>query len=192
MDVLILKKEEKEKIVIKLAMEGKTIRDIAKAAHISPKDIGTIIRKYNGEESEYQNKTPSITSKAFQMFKEGKNRVDVAIALNLETFEIISLFHDYLKLSNLDSLVTTYDYLDNDLPIFLDLFVMMRDEGIITQAAIAMLVNSAGKLARLEEESLKLCDQVGRLNDKKAEIKEEIDQATSLLRYLRDECSKLQ
>jgi len=80
---VILKKEEKEQLVIKLAMGGKTTREIAKMVHISLGDIGTIIRKFNGEEPEYQNKSPSVTSKAFQMFKEGKNRVDVAIALNL-------------------------------------------------------------------------------------------------------------
>lgn len=192
MDVLLLKKEEKGKLVVKLAMDGKTTREIAKMVHISLGDIGTIIRKYNGEEAEYQNKTPSVTSKAFQMFKEGKNRVDVAIALNLESYEAINVFHEYLKLSNSDKLVTVYDYLGSHLSMFLDLFDRMKDEGILTQPAIARFVQSAQKLAKLEEESLKLCDQIGRLNDKKTEIKEDIERASSLLRYLRDECSKLQ
>ena len=80
---MILKKEEKEALVIRLALDGKNTRAIAKTAHVSLKDIGTIIRKYNGEEYEYQNRSPLVTSKAFQMFKEGKSRVDVAIALNL-------------------------------------------------------------------------------------------------------------
>ncbi|CAN5870900.1 hypothetical protein BH23THE1_BH23THE1_27560 [soil metagenome] len=192
MDALILKKEEKERLVIKLAMEGLTTRNIAKVAHVSLKDIGSIIRRYNGEDIEYQNKALSVTSKAFQVFKGGKSLVDVANALNLESFDVQSLFRDYLELSNLDSLVTTYDYLGNNLPIFLDLFDKMKDEGILTQPAIAIFVQSGVKLARLEEESLKLCGQIGRLNDKKAEIKEEIERATSLLRYLRDKCSKLQ
>jgi hypothetical protein len=39
-------------------------------------------------------------------------------------------------MSNLDTLVTTSDYLGNNLPIFLDLFVMMRNEGIVTQSAL--------------------------------------------------------
>ena len=119
---VILNKEEKEQLIIKLAMEGFSTREIARLARASFKIIDTIIRKYNGEEIEYQNKTPSITSKAFQMFKDDKNRVDIAIALNLESYEVISRFHDYLKLSNLDNIVTTYDYLGNSLPTFLDLF----------------------------------------------------------------------
>ncbi len=191
MDVLLLKKEEKEELVIKLAMEGKPTRTIAQVAHVSLKDIGSIIRRYNGEEIEYQNKSSSVTSKAFQMFKEGKNRVDVAIALNLEYYEIAELFRDYLRLSSLDRLVTTYQYLGDNLPSFLDLFDMMMEEGIVTQPAIARFVHSAGKLAGLEEECLDVCGQIGRLNDKKIELEREVESVTSLLRYLQAECSKL-
>ena len=126
------------------------------------------------------------------MFKDGKNRVDIAIALNLESYDVISLFHDYLKLSNLDNQVTTYDYLGNSLPTFLDLFDNMRKEGIVTQPAIARLVQSTGRLARLEEESLKICEQIRRLSDKKTEIKNDIESTTSLLHYLQAKCSKLQ
>ncbi len=156
------------------------------------KDIGTIIRKFTGEETEYQNKSSSVTSKAFQIFKEGKSRVDVAIAPNFESYETIHVFHDYLQLLNLDRLVTTHQYLGNNLPIFLDLFVVMRNEGIVTQPAIARLVQSVGKLTRLEEESLKLCEQIGRLSDKKTEIEKDIERASLLLHYLRVECSRLQ
>lgn len=126
------------------------------------------------------------------MFKDGKNRVDVAIALNVKAYEAISLFHDYLKLARLDILVAAYDYLGDDLSIFLDLFDTMRKEGIVTQSAIARFVQSAGELVRLEDESLKICDQIGRLRDKRSEIENEIEKASSLLSYLRDECSRLQ
>lgn len=187
---MILKKEEKERLVLKLAMENKNYRTISKIAHISFVDIGKIIRKYSGD-GEYQNKSPSVTSKVFQMFKDGKNRVDVAIALNLEAYETVSLFHDYMKLSHLDDLVDAYDYLGDDLPMFLDLFCNMKDDGIVTQPAVARFVQSAGKLSRLEEESLELCEQIGRLKEMKTEIENDIEKATSLLCYLRDECSKL-
>ena len=70
-------------MVIQLASRGKTTREIAQTVHVSLLDIGKIIRRFTGEESEYQNKDLSITSKAFQMFKENKSRIDVAISLNL-------------------------------------------------------------------------------------------------------------
>ncbi len=60
-----------------------------------------------------------------------------------------------------------------------------------SQPAIARFVQSAEKLARLEEESLKVYGQIGRLNDK-FELEREVESVTSLLRYLRSECSKLQ
>ena len=74
------------------------LRQIAQIAHVSLLDIGNIIRRFTGEEQEYQNKFPSITSRAFQMFKEDKSRVDVAIALNLEADDVVTLYEDYLKL----------------------------------------------------------------------------------------------
>ncbi len=134
-------------------MEVKSTKTMAKLPHVPLKDIETIIRNYNGEETEYQNKTLSVTSKDFQMFKEGKSRVDVAIELDIESYEAISVFHDYLQLINLDRLVTTYQYLGNNLSRFLKLFDMMKEKGIVTQPAMARFVQSTEKLARLEEES---------------------------------------
>ena len=126
------------------------------------------------------------------MFKDNKNRVDVAIALNLESFDVMSLFRDYLELSNLDRFITTYDYLGNNLSIFLDLFDNMGEEGILSQRAMAQFVQSARNLARLEEECLDVCGQIGRLNDKKVEVEKGFETATSLLRYLRGKYFKLQ
>ncbi len=71
---MILIKEEKEQLVLKLALENKNYRTIGKIAHISLKDIGRINRKFNSEGIEYKNKTPSVTSKAFQMFNDGNSR----------------------------------------------------------------------------------------------------------------------
>jgi hypothetical protein len=67
---LILTRQVKEELVIKLAKEGGTIREIAKAARISLLDIEKIIRRFMGKETEYHIKSSSVTSRAFQMFKE--------------------------------------------------------------------------------------------------------------------------
>jgi intein-encoded DNA endonuclease-like protein len=47
---LLLSRKEKEKMVIRLAKEGKTTREIAKVVHMSLKDIGKILRKITGDE----------------------------------------------------------------------------------------------------------------------------------------------
>lgn len=176
-NMVILNKEQKEQLVLKLAMENKNYRTIAKIAHISPKAIATIIRKYNGEETEYQNKSPSVTSKAFQMFKENKSRVDVAIALNLEADYVVTLFEDYMHLLNLDKLMNIYKELGDDIYLLDHLFHEMRWEGIATKNKIARFTEMAGRLTRLDEEELKICEQIGRLNSKKFELEREIEEA---------------
>jgi transposase len=61
--MLLLSRTEKEKIVIELAQEGKTTREIAKAVHISLKDIGKIIRKITGEEESLAEKEKEVEKK---------------------------------------------------------------------------------------------------------------------------------
>jgi cytidylate kinase len=49
---VVLNKQEKEKLVIRLHREGKTFREIAHIGHLSFTDIGKIIRKINGQKDE--------------------------------------------------------------------------------------------------------------------------------------------
>jgi len=181
LDVVILTRKEKEQLVIKLASEGKTTKKIAQIAHVSLMDIGKIIRRFTGEETEYQTKSPSITSRAFQMFKDNKSRLDVAIALNLETDHVVTLFDDYMRLLNLDTLMTIYGELGNGIYLLDYLFFHMKYEGIATKQVISRFVEMAGRLTRLDEEELKLCEEIGKLNSKKFELEKEIEDAINEL-----------
>ncbi len=49
------------------------------------------------------------------MFKENKSRVEVAIALNLEADDVVTLYEDYLKLLNFDRLISIYKDLGDDI-----------------------------------------------------------------------------
>ncbi len=171
-------------MVFQLASQGRTTREIAKAAHISPKDIGTIIRKFTGEDTDYQTKPRSLTSKAFQMFKQNKSRVDVAIALNLESDHAVTLFEDYLQLLNRDKLMAIYEDLGNGIYLLDYLFHHMKYEGIVTKDAISRFTEMAGRLTRLDEEELKLCEQIGKLNSKKFELEREIEESIKELYVL--------
>ena len=175
--MVILTRKEKEHLVIKMASEGKTTRQIAQTAQVSPKDIGIIIRKFTGEEPEYQNKSPSITSRAFQMFKENKSRVEVAIALNLEADDVVILYEDYLMLLNFDKLITIYKDLGDDIYLLDYLFHHMKCEDIDTKNKNTRFTEMAGRLTRLDEEELKICEEIGKLNSKKLELEREIDKA---------------
>jgi len=67
---VLISRKEKEKLVMQLAHEGKTPREIAKQVHISLRDIGTIIHKETGED-EFVSKEKQ---KADELKKEGKNK----------------------------------------------------------------------------------------------------------------------
>src|SRR6476659_3110839 len=117
---MLISRKEKEKLVIQLAHEGKTTREIAKHVHISLRDIGTIIRKETGDdelattekqkvdefkkEKEKQERLKFLSpyAKSFQMFKDRKPLEDVAIELDLDTDTVLFYYKDYLGLLKMD------------------------------------------------------------------------------------------
>jgi hypothetical protein len=148
---LLLSKKEKEKIVIQLANEGKTIREIAKIVHMSLRDICKIINKETGDEDpsqqeiekEKQNKWKSLSpyARAFQMFKDKKILADVAIELDIKSSAVLDIYSDYLMLTRMSILVKVYDELKNDFPLFLHLFRRIKKEGLNRQNITELLQN---------------------------------------------------
>ena len=53
----------------------------------------------------------------------------------------------------------------------------MKWEGIATKNKISRFVEMAGRITRLDEEELKICEQIGKLNSKKFELEREIEEA---------------
>jgi hypothetical protein len=90
-------REEREVCVIELYKQGKTIREIAQEVHMSFGGIGAIIRKLAGEENnnkeevEQQKVEQSKETQAFKLFLEGKNSVEVVIALDIKAQEAETL-----------------------------------------------------------------------------------------------------
>src|SRR3954462_1419494 len=139
---LLLSRKEKEKIVIQLAQEGKTTREIAKQVHISLRDIGSIIHKesdnkYNSQEEkdkqleiEKQKKFKSLSpyARSFQMFKDKKSLSDVAIELDIKSNAVLDYYNDYLMLTRMNALVKIYKELEKDFPLFLHLFNRIKKE----------------------------------------------------------------
>ena len=105
-----MNKFEKEKRVIELHLEGKTIRDIAKEIHMGFNDIGRRIKTYEKQQaakalkekpkSDSSNikKKPSKSSQAFKLFREGKKPTDVAIDLEIPARKAVKLWSQFLKL----------------------------------------------------------------------------------------------
>ncbi len=148
---MLLTRNEKEKLVLKLAEEGKTTRDIAKEVHISLKDIGKIIRKAAGDfqgedekkekEKEKRQKSLSPYARAFQMFKDKNSLADVAIELDIKTDVVLNYHADYLRLVRMDGLVKIYNELKNDFPLFFHLYRRIKKEGLIKEDIIELVEN---------------------------------------------------
>src|SRR4051794_16546425 len=163
---LLLSRKEKEQLVIKLAQEGKTTREIAKQVHISLRDIGKIQHKLTGDgelfereqqkqdaEKEKQKKFKSLSpyARAFQMFKDKKILADVAIELDIKSNAVLDYHRDYLMLTRMSILVKVYDELKNDFPLFLHLYNRIKKEGLYRQDITELLQNH-NKLMDLNEQ----------------------------------------
>ena len=107
---ILLNKFEKEKRVIELHLEGKTIREISKEIHMSFRDISNIIKEYNKKikpdyKTENNNNSQirklSKCSQAYQLFLDENNPVKVAIDLNIDYTEIRKYWTEFLRLRNM-------------------------------------------------------------------------------------------
>ena len=78
---MVLISKQREKLVLNLYKECKTIRKVAKEAKMSFRDIGYILKEAGKQEEE--TKMQSISSQAYKLFSEGKTVLQVAIALSL-------------------------------------------------------------------------------------------------------------
>jgi transposase len=87
---LTISEERKERIIDLYYNQGKTTREIAKIESISIRDISAI-RKEEEEARRQKNKDQEQSSKAYKLFSEGKQPVEVAIALNLREPEATTL-----------------------------------------------------------------------------------------------------
>ena len=173
---LILTRQQKELLVIKLAHEGKSTRQIAEAVHISPKDIGTILRRYNGEGERAAEKSMSTNSKAFKLLKENKSLVDVAITLNIDAWEVLDRFNEYLQLTSKDKLMTIYREMDdNDLQLLECLYKELKMHGLNNKNDISNIIQQGEKLKNLDNDINEIANIIGRLNFTKVQLERDVD-----------------
>jgi hypothetical protein len=128
MSEIHLNKFEKEKRVIELHLEGKTIRDIAKEAHMAFRDIGRKIKEYEKHQaaaalkekpkrdSSHIKKKPSKSSQAFKPFREGKKLTDVAIELDIAPEKAVKLWSQFLKLERMHDAYDFYQVFQFEIP----------------------------------------------------------------------------
>jgi hypothetical protein len=105
-----IKQTREEQLVIRLHQEGKTIREIASAAHLSFGDIGTITRRADGHDKAGDIETKGLNDKSpdtkvLWLFANGKKPIDVAIELDLSASEMHEMQEEFWALNQLHELV---------------------------------------------------------------------------------------
>ncbi len=95
----------KEKLVMKLLEENKNFQEIAKEAHVSFTFISVVKKRMLGEVV-IGTKRLSIPSQALKLFSEGKSLIEVTITLDRPISETRGYYNDFLRLKNMDYLVS--------------------------------------------------------------------------------------
>ena len=171
---VVLNKQEKEKLVLRLHQEGKTIRQISHEAHVSFTDIGKIIRKINGfannEIPPDEMRRKSKATQAMNLFLHGKRPVEVAIELDLSASEIEEMQQEFWVLNGIGELALVYLEIKNHLDLFLNLFHIMKKNNLINPADIKTILKYAVDLPSLENKFRNLANTVLDLEIKKKEL----------------------
>jgi hypothetical protein len=128
---MVLTKKQKKELVIKLYEEGKTTREIAKIVKVSLRDIGIILREYNKEPAPKPPK--SDHAQAFQLFSNGKNLIQVSIALDLPFDQIRQYFIEYLELKGMFDFVNVLKNYPSFIRFFVQIAEKMKYEGLFKE-----------------------------------------------------------
>ena len=90
--------------------------------------------------------------------------VDIAINLDIETDEVLGMYSDYLRLLNLQKLMTIYKEIGDDIYLLEHLYRDLKTEGPCNKQDIFNIVQMEGKLKGLNCELYEAADDIGRLN----------------------------
>ena len=173
-EILLLNKFEKEKRVIELYLQDKTIREIAKEVHMSFRDISNIIKRYNRKIRAQQNKNKednnqngqikkiSLSSQAFKLFKEGKKPIDVKCELDIPFEKIRKFWSQYLKLTRMYECYEFYKLFAHEMPSLLSIANFIKRNNV-SGKDIANVLRTANDVINLNKIISSLKTEIERL-----------------------------
>jgi hypothetical protein len=139
-----IKEEEKRRIIDLHFNQGKTIREVCRIMGKSSHDITPVTKEHrmrlaqiyalaNGKQSEFVQREqdrviPNV--KAYQLFDEGKNPLDVTAELNLPGPQVQQFYVEYLNMRRMHKLVTIYQEIQDSIGYFLKLFRLGKEKGV--------------------------------------------------------------
>jgi len=145
--------------------QNKTYRQIAKEARICPRDIKKILDK---DVQGVQGELPmSVSSKAYQLFNDGKSPLEVAIALNLREPHVANLYKECWNLKQLFDLNQMYLENKGNIAPLVKLYRLIKAAGIDAQRAARLLAIANNDLPSLENRYNNLKEEENSLEEQK-------------------------
>src|ERR671910_784579 len=179
--------EEKRRIIDLHFNQGKTIREVSRIMGKSSHDITPVTKEHriqlaqnyamaNGEQSDVvqheQDKViPNV--KAYKLFDEGKNPLEVAAELNLPGPQVRQFYIEYLSMMRMHKLVTIYQEIQDSMSYFLKLFRLGREKGV-TPEQIMKLVQMADSIHKLQDKLQRLQSEVLDISRSKTVAKDQL------------------
>jgi transposase len=205
----IMTRQERERLVLDLYNQGNTIREIAKQARMSFRDIGVILNRIIEENTEAKgqqvNNTDteknreqqlSLSTQAYQLFLN-KTPIEAAIELNLRELEATEFYKEYSKLKQLYNLNMVYEEIKDDIEYFVKLYKSSKAKRMGVQQVIDVLAIADNDLPAIEEQFKRLRNDVSMLQSQKCiskrnlcQLNNQIALTTRLLNYLRISCER--
>ena len=172
MSEIPLNKFEKEKKVIELHKQGKTLKDIATIVHMSFRDIAKIIKKYERqkelqakrEESNQssQPKKPLISTEAFKLFRDGEKLTHVAIELEIPAKRALRLWSQFLRLERMYECYEFYQVFQSQIPDILAIGSFIKENNVDTRN-ISSILKEAKDVSHLQSYYSNLKNEIGKL-----------------------------
>jgi transposase len=173
-EIVLLNKHQKKALVIELYKQGKTRRKIAEIVHMSFKDMADIINEYTGEDKQVNKPEKSKDSRAFELFLQHKQSVEVAIELDMRADRVEELHVQYWTLSKLDDLELLYHEAKYSLSLLLQLHEILKEKRITKDKDISKLIDLANHgLPDIRNRFEELLNQVAALENEKAVLNTE-------------------
>ena len=147
-------------------------------------DIGTIVRKINGQDNGAEMKDLTKDTQAFWLFSRGKKPIDVAIELDLSATEVHELQEEFWALTHLHEFAFVYGNIKNFLPSFLKLFQSLKEFGMLNEESLSNFLKYAGQdLPELTYRMQQLANEVIDLESKKKQSIDALAQLSDTLSW---------
>jgi predicted HTH domain antitoxin len=162
--------DERRKRVIDLYFnQHKTYAEIAQIMKMSPRDIHAIVKEEEARRQKYKDKQQQeeTSSKAYELFSDGRKPVEIAIELNLREPEATKLYREYCKLNRLTILNSIFKETNGKLEPILRLYrKLIKEKGMSIEQVDNAVDIAANKLPYMESLYEQVKEQVDKMQYK--------------------------